>query len=321
MSTFGTAKTGYSIAHVNKLMDGGKVEEVKTYIKQHFCKITNPVGVLMYDPIKKKEQYFTNADAKTTFIRKNLICGKFNLQKWFFEEDFDLYEQDVSVSEPKIYEVQGKQYVNTFAGYLYTAQKEVSINTQKKIDFIWKHIYNVWCSQNEELYVYVKNWICNVIHGKKMKSLLYLKSGQGTGKSIITEYLQDKILGRSIVYATSDPNCLLGSFNGQLAGKVLLILEEMPSSSSGQWSSLSNALKHLVTGKTLEIKPKYMANYEVNNCISVMINSNNNAIKIEADDRRILPLDISHEKVGDVAYFNELSEYTEDDEVAEGFFW
>ncbi|GET51317.1 hypothetical protein GLOIN_2v1880406 [Rhizophagus irregularis DAOM 181602=DAOM 197198] len=49
-----------------------------------------------------------------------------------------------------------------------------------------------------------------------MYSILYLKSGQGWGKSIITDFIQRSVLGTQLVYKTSDPQTILGSFNGQL---------------------------------------------------------------------------------------------------------
>ena len=60
-----------------------------------------------------------------------------------------------------------------------------------------------------------------------MYSILYLKSGQGWGKGIITDFIQRYVLGTQLIYKTSDPPTILGSFNGQLLGKLLLLLEEI----------------------------------------------------------------------------------------------
>jgi hypothetical protein len=153
-----------------------------------------------------------------------------------------------------------------------------------------------------------------------MATCLYLKSGQGTGKSVITDFLQNKVLGSKIVYITSNPDCLIG-FNHQLSGKVLLILEELPATTKSQWCTISNSLKHFITGKTYTNKEKNKTDFEVDNNISIIINTNNNAIKIKSDDRRFLINDVSHEKVGDHKYFNVIHEATYNDDVGEAFYW
>ncbi|UZO11700.1 uncharacterized protein OCT59_003259 [Rhizophagus irregularis] len=60
-----------------------------------------------------------------------------------------------------------------------------------------------------------------------MYSIFYLKSGQGWGKSITTDFIQRSVLGTQLVYKISDSQTILGSFNRQLQVKVLLLLEEM----------------------------------------------------------------------------------------------
>ena len=52
-----------------------------------------------------------------------------------------------------------------------------------------------------------------------------------------------------------------------------------------------------------------------------MIFTNNNAVRIESDDRRYFVLDVSNEKVGDANYFKPLQEYIKNDMVGELFYW
>jgi hypothetical protein len=89
-----------------------------------------------------------------------------------------------------------------------------------------------------------------------MYSILYLKSSQDWSKGIITDFIQRYVLSTQLVYKTSDPQTILGSFNAQLMGKVLLFLEEMPTEKS-QWNSLYRALKDKVTSDTIKIYEKY----------------------------------------------------------------
>ena len=109
-----------------------------------------------------------------------------------------------------------------------------------------------------------------------MYSILYLKSGQGWGKGIITDFIQRYVLGTQLVYKTSDPQTILGSFNGQLLGKLLLLLEEMPTERS-EWNSLYRALKDKITSDTIEIHEKYKTPKQYKNFMSTIVLTNENA--------------------------------------------
>ena len=222
-------------------------------------------------------------------------------------------------SREHLYKVNGRQYFNLFPGYMHQTPKPLT--HKKEIDAIWNHVFEVLCSKNDLVFDYLKKWICNVVSGNKMRTCVYLMGGQGLGKSIIIEFIERCVLGKKIVFTTSDIGCVVGNFNGQLLGKVLLVLEEPPTESQSQWNSFSNALKHLITGETLEIKEKHKTNFTVTNHVSAIISSNHPVVKIENDDRRYLMADVSHHRVGDSKYFDELASYTTNKAVGEAFFW
>jgi phage/plasmid-associated DNA primase len=152
-----------------------------------------------------------------------------------------------------------------------------------------------------------------------MYSILYLKSGQGWGKGIITDFIQCYVLGTQLVYKTSDPQTILGSFNAQLMGKVLLLLEEMPTEKS-QWNSLYRALKDKVTSDTIEIHEKYKTPTQYKNFMSTIVLTNENALRVENDDRRIVFLDVSPVRKGDLQYFKKLGNAIKYPEVREAFY-
>ena len=128
-----------------------------------------------------------------------------------------------------------------------------------------------------------------MISGRKMNTALFLHSGQGTGKSIITSFIQNKVIGSHITHKTANEKVITGSFNKELEGKVLLILEEMSGSKTGDWISFANRLKDFIDGKILMIEEKGKIPYPVTNIISLIINSNNSkAIRLDKDDRRYL---------------------------------
>ncbi|CAB4442488.1 unnamed protein product [Rhizophagus irregularis] len=166
---------------------------------------------------------------------------------------------------------------------------------------------------------YIIKWLAGISAGRKMYSILYLKSGQGWGKGIITDFIQRSVLGTQLVYKTSDHQTILGHFNGQLQGKVLLLLEEMPTEKS-QWNSLYRSLKDKVTSDIMEIHEKYKTPTHYKNFMSTIVLTNENALRVENDDRRTVFLDVSPSRKGDLNYFKKLGDAMKYPGASEAFY-
>jgi len=328
----GTEKTSYSIAKLRELVNTGQIDEAKQYIRKYLVKISNPAGYLAWVPSENKFEVHLMKDLKTVHIMPGISAPyvvngkieKFSPLKWFLEENDDVYRQSNDVTQPREYEQCGQKYINLFPGYMHQEVKkydDFSDEIKEGVEFVWNHIQEVWCSNKEVSFQYVKKWIINMVAGRKMQTCLYLKSEQGTGKSSITEFLMYKVLGKNIVHTTNDPSCVSGGWNSELVGKVLLVLEEMPTASEHEWRSLANSIKHYITGKDFVVKEKMVREYVIANFLSMIINSNNNALPIPPDERRIFALDVSNKRVGDVRHFKKLHKYTNRDDVGEAFYW
>ncbi|GBC08664.1 hypothetical protein RclHR1_00830015 [Rhizophagus clarus] len=180
---------------------------------------------------------------KTFFKQSNseqpLTKTEFNIAKWFIYDNSLTCVATCDPAKQRIYKIQGQLYLNIFPGFLHQLRPlaDFSANIHQAIKIIFTHIWDVWCSGDWNVTEYIIKWFAGMATGRKMYSILYLKSGQGWGKGIITDFIQRYVLGTQLVYKTSDPQTILGSFNGQLLGKVLLLLEEMPTEKS-QWNSL-----------------------------------------------------------------------------------
>src|SRR5881227_2843132 len=121
---------------------------------------------------------------------------------------------------------------------------------------IIRHIHKVWCSAKKELTEYVIDWLAHMINGEKVPTALYLKSLPGTDKSIICEFILNKVLGPQMVYKTSDPDQVAGKFNSAIAGKLLLYLEEMPKKSNLEWTAIADRFKALIDPGRIDINEK-----------------------------------------------------------------
>ncbi|PKK60035.1 hypothetical protein RhiirC2_819518 [Rhizophagus irregularis] len=215
----------------------------------------------------------------------------------------------------------GQLYLNIFPGFLHVLRPISTFEStiHLAVKFIFSHIQDIWCSGDWNLTEYIIKWLAGVSAGRKMYSILYLKSGQGWGKGIITDFIQRSVLGTQLVYKTSDPQTILGSFNGQLQGKVLLLLEEMPTEKS-QWNNLYRSLKDKVTSDIMEIHEKYKTPTHYKNFMSTIVLTNENALRVENDDRRTVFLDVSPSRKGDLNYFKKLGDAMKYPGASEAFY-
>jgi len=334
---FCSPKVSYEVDTLKKLVLQAKTPDdlkyAKYYLRSYFVLCSNPHGVIMWRPdinsfehkfikeisilIRPVKRVFykpsTNPEAQPERI-------EFDIAKWFLKENNIVCVAQCDPSKPRMYKVKGQGYVNIFPGFLHIPQ-ELSEFSEKELEdtkLIFAHTRDIWCSGNWELTEYIIKWFAGVCTGKKMYSILYLKSGQGWGKGIITDFIQRYVLGPQLVYKTSDPQTILGSFNGQLLGKLLLLLEEMPTEKS-QWNSLYRALKDKVTSDTIEIHEKYKTPTQYKNSMSTIVLTNENALRVENDDRRTVFLDISPARKGDLAYFKKLGNAMKNPRIGKAF--
>jgi phage/plasmid-associated DNA primase len=75
---------------------------------------------------------------------------------------------------------------------------------------------------------------------------------------------------------SDDPQTSICTFNIQLRGKVLLVLEEMPADTMGQWSTLSSSLKSKITSDQMNLEEKMKTPISIDNHMSIIMSTNKN---------------------------------------------
>lgn len=237
---------------------------------------------------------------------------KFNIYKWFLQYANGSFRMTSDPMKAIFFEdeLTSQCYINLSKGFLHKQRKPFKSfepKVQAQTHRILNHVKRVWCSNNESQYEYVLNWLACALTGHKRHTALFLKSGEGTGKSIVVEFIIKYVIGEALGLITSRAQQLLG-FNSMLLERILVCLEELPSGSKNEWHSLSDVLKDLITGGKLSIEKKYEDMIQIVNYISLIIITNNdNTIKFGKDVRRYFMADISHDYVGNTNYFDELS--------------
>lgn len=251
-----------------------------------------------------------------TFRATYLMRFPKDLKNWFLTET-ELYKIGCDTKTPFL----DGTNLNLFRGFKHEKQpykkfkKTIKENVQFMLDFVKK----IWCSDNDVSFKYIVNWFANLVQGNKNETILYLKSfTEGIGKSTFTTFMMRHVIGTKIsIESSSEP--LKTSFNESLAGKVMVVFEELESSSTTEWSNISSRLKKWTTSRYIEYANKYIKSYTAENINNYIICSNEEAVK-NSEGRRYYILDLNTCLKGKYDYWEELHERCFNDEVGQAFF-
>lgn len=173
-------------------------------------------------------------------------------------------------------------------------------------DLILDHIFEIWCDSNVEAYEYVTSWLARMIQkpGEHGKTVIVLRSGEGTGKNIIIDIF-DRYFGAHSVMLTKPED--LSGFNDHLGLSVFVFLNE---ALWGGNKSVEGTMKSTITDDILLVERKYLPKFKARNCTHIMVATNNDwAVPVGIDDRRFLILDASEIRKGDFTYFTALADH------------
>ena len=317
---------------LNRAKTADDLKAVKEYILSYFARTDKPVATWMWRPSDHTFELFEDIQVKSRHIYKDKVMitlgegqhMEVDIQQWFFKHYRVLYKVASSPIKPRSFIENGIKYLNQFPDFMHSKSRSFKDFDEKVRNIVMRkiirHIYKVWCSAKKELTEYVIDWLAHMINGEKVPTALYLKSLSGTGKSIICEFILNKVLGSQMVYKTSDSDQVAGKFNSAIAGKLLLYLKEMPKKSNLEWTAIADRFKALIDPGRIDINEKGKPSYNTDNTASIIVNTNRNAVRIDTTDRRWVFLDISDEHVGNHEYFDELGECIEEPGVGEAFF-
>jgi hypothetical protein len=290
------------------------VNSCKKTIMNYFTLCSSPaVGVLFYKPHTQSFACLTDPEFIKIIAHKKIeryvvdTMESFEPSKWFL----GLVQQRAEIAndtlKPRMYRSGGQLFANEFAGFLHADRSSIVEQEYKnKLQLLLEHIMNVWASGREEVYEYLLNWLAVICQGGKNDTSLYLKSPQGTGKGTVSNFFSKHVIGHrvSTVFGSSASFC--NNFNSEFQGKVFCVVEEAANVGAKEWLKFSDTVKIMTTEPQIMIEKKGKDSYMSSNTVNIVINSNNNAVRVEADDRRLLVLDIDTCYVGNKGYFNNL---------------
>lgn len=330
------------------LCKAGKQEECIQYLKQYFYRTHEQGGGVYFliaselnrknisddEPQKPVWQFLTNKNISDNYLIGGhciyAIVGNkrvkiWSARDWFFNENTDVFTIVRKFNSPTVdYE---KQTINVMGSSILTREncgtlEDLSEDAKSGATMIYEHIQKVWTSEDKEQCDFVMKWLAHVIvGGKKMGTALYLKSPQGTGKSMIITFLMRKLLGYTLTLQTLTHKMLQpDAFNSILDGKLLVNFNEIPKASPIIWDSMQATLRNLITEKHFSCNEKFVKSESRPNTFNLIIDTNDSPIKITEEIRRYCVLDVNESKKGDKDYFGTLKRFTENPEVAKAFY-
>ena len=171
-------------------------------------------------------------------------------------------------------------------------------------ELIVRHIREVVCSGDDVAFTYLMGWLAHMVQrpGEKPGVAVVLRGKKGTGKDTLGEVVRE-MLGHYYMHAASS-GVLMGRFNGHLAARLLLHVEEVA------WEGSKRAegvLKSLVTAPVMSIESKGVNAVLMRSALRILMTSNEDyVVPATADERRWFVLDVSDAHRRDAAWFGAL---------------
>ena len=285
--------------------------EAKEYLTKYFIPLTDGNHAFY---INGKFQIYDSKVIKSTYFNR---MSK-ELNEFYFKHYTSIKTITYKLNEPLFIGNDELNLCPSIKAKKTKAYNEYDDKTKEGVNSMLHFIKEVLASDNQESYDYLIQWIANMLKGNKNDSCLYLKGQQGIGKSTLFEFLKDYVIGVDLLLESgSEP--LRFNYNGILAGKLLVVFEELENISCNEWTFISSKLKRYITSNTYTIEEKYMKMIQTNNINNYIINSNNDAIK-DDDGRRYFILDVSHKYKENHKYFGKLRQQTFNDFVGKAFY-
>lgn len=217
------------------------------------------------------------------------------------------------VEEPICNTDQGR-ILNTFnKNTVPKAAKEHTKEGLEHVNYIKNHIRLLMGDdKNAEIFT---QWLAHQIQfpGVKIPWAPLIQSVQGVGKGIFRELLEN-CLGYQNVGVVS-PKLAISDFNGWATGRTVNILEELKIVGSNRYEA-ANALKPLITDRTITINDKGISAYTTMNTANYIVFTNyRDAIPLEDSDRRWWVIYVPLNELDDIEKITGIDQQTYFDNV------
>ena len=167
------------------------------------------------------------------------------------------------------------------------------------INDINKHILEIICNHNTEIFEYLINWISHIIQNpfiKTEKGIFLYSEDEGTGKSHFVKWLGIDIFGKEYFETTNDTTSVLGHFNSILKNKLCINMDEGKDSNYNGFKNDQDRLKNCISEEYRLITEKGKESKTHPCYINWIFTSNNkNSMECKNDtSRRIIGIEVNN---------------------------
>jgi len=228
--------------------------------------------------------------------------------------EFPLYNK--VVFKPMDYGLR-KHELNTWIGF--KAEKRDTYNMES-VNVFRKHLKEVLANNNETNFKYIEKYFSHLLKTpwKKTGIFMLFYGEQGTGKTIISEFLIKYVIGKHLSFSTNGIQPLTQRFNGCTMSKLFCCCNELSTvnETGNKWHAGFDSMKNLITDDLISVEKKGLEHIMIENHINFIGTTNNpNCIKVERGDRRYACFEVSSKYKGDKKYFDDFVDLLMNDEA------
>ena len=203
---------------------------------------------------------------------------------------------------------ENERILNCFDGFRMEKYTETKPGAYEKMLY---HIKNVVCGDDNELYNYVIGWIASILQKPEIKheTCLLLQGVEGCGKNKFVEIVK-RLLGENLTFDTHNIDDIVGGFNAQLSGKLLVIGDELIAFAGYKKSDF---IKGMLTSPNISITKKGVDTISETSFQRYIFTTNNEeTLRMTSNERRICVIAVLDTKKGDYVYFKGLTDEMND---------
>jgi hypothetical protein len=190
------------------------------------------------------------------------------------------------------------------------------------IESLLDYFKEVICDNNHDNYRYLISWLRHIFKYPERKTgkVILLQGEQGCGKGSLPNFLIKCVFGTNASVMVNGFDKIIQKHNTILVNKLFVAIDELPTTQKTFFGTFDK-LKGLITEPTIDIEPKGVDPYNVDNYINFMMLTNNEfSVRIEQGDRRYVALKVSDKFKGNHKYWNHMYNNVFTEEVGQHFF-
>lgn len=246
--------------------------------------------------------------------------GKNFIKQYIDDENKNYYDimdfiPDVYYKEEEDENENKLKIFNLFKGFYITNHKVKDENKKDIAEKLIKEHIQYMTNFDEKAYIFVVQWISNLLFNslKKSKTCLIIRGDEGTGKGSFYNIIS-KMIGNKYSGITSKAETdIFSKFNSFLTNKLIVNINEAEYNTFNK--NMEN-FKSLITDDRLTIEAKNKNVIELNDyCRYIITTNNTHLFQAKNSERRFYFIETSDKLVNNKSYFDNFYNLLNDDDI------